>query len=420
MSKNPQRLLIGGRPLAGTYAAGNSMTNKALGLLPLVAILFLALALGLSTMSCSKGGDQAQGGQKGSNQMAKAGGGKGGRGGEGRPKQPPIPIAVADAKQGSIASYYTTTATLTAEKQAEILARSTGVALTLHCEEGDWVKEGQTLLKIEDQEYRLRLAQAAANKRRLKDKFERTENMWKQKMVSVEEFQTAENEFKAAEAAEGLAELELSYTTVVAPFTGRVVTRHVDIGQNINAGTPLFVISDFDPLLAEVYVPSKEFRKLKPDQPVRLTLDSNKQRLDGRIKLVSPIIDPTTGTIKVTVEIREYPEGTRPGDFAEVSIVTERHHDSTIVPKIAVFTDRGDQIVYIAVADSTAERRVVEVGFEDDDYAEILDGGQLGEQIIVKGQRSLKHGAPIKIMNDGDDAPALPAAATPTAQRAGS
>jgi Fe2+ transport system protein FeoA len=114
------------------------------------------------------------------------------------------------------------------------------------------------------------------------------------------------------------------------------------------------------------------------------------------------VIDPASGTIKVTIEIPSYPQGTRPGDFAEVSIVTERHETSTIVPKIAVFTDRGDQVVYVA-GDSTAERRVVEVGFQDDANAEILNGVADGDRVVVKGQRSLKNGSAIKVV--GKDAP---------------
>ena len=301
---------------------------------------------------------------------------------------------------GDIASYYTTTATLTAEKQAEILARANGVALALGCEEGDWVRKGHILLRIEDAEYRLRLVEAEARTSSLKDRHDRLKDMWEQQLVSPEEFEGVRNDLRAAEAAEGLARLNLSYTTVTAPFNGRVVSRQVDVGQNITTGLALFVVSDFDPLLAIVHVPSKEFKKLKADQQVQITLDSNDQRLEGRIKLVSPVIDPSSGTIKVTVEIREYPDDTRPGDFAEVSIVTETRSGATLVPKIAVFTDRGDQVVYVA-ADSTAERRVVEVGFEDSHHAQILSGVSEGERVVIKGQRSLKHGAAIKILTEG-------------------
>jgi membrane fusion protein (multidrug efflux system) len=319
-----------------------------------------------------------------------------------RPRIPPVPVAVEAAKVGTISSYYTATATLAAEKEAQILARVSGVVESIQCEEGDEVSEGQVLLKIDNDEYRFRLAQAEASTADLRSRFQRLEEMQKRDLVSAEEYETLKNDLKSAEAEEGLARLTLSYTEVRAPFRGAVVSRLVDVGQTVNEGTALFVLSDFDPLLARVFVPSKEFKKLKPDQPVDLLLESSQKRLRGRIKLVSPVIDPNSGTIKVTIEIPEYPDGVRPGDFAEVRIVTENRTGSTLVPKIALVTDRGEQVVYVA-ADSTAERRVVEVGFEDDEMAEITSGVSPNEPVVVKGQRSLKHGSPIKILEGGGE-----------------
>lgn len=358
-----------------------------------VGLLVLSVMVA-AAFGCGRGsGDDAQGAAH-----AQAQGGTPGNGEHKKPAQPATSVAIEHAALGEIASYYTATATLTAEKEAQILARATGVAKALHSEEGDWVQSGQTMLVMEDSEYRLRLAQAEATTTNLRGRFERLQGMWKQQLVSAEEYESTENELKSAEAAEELARLNLSYTKVTAPFSGRLVERLIDVGQNINIGDPLFVVSDFDPLLAVVHVPSKEFKKLKVDQRVVVTLDSNKQRLSGRIKLVSPVIDPTSGTIKVTVEIPEYPPDTRPGDFAEVSIVTERRTETTLVPKIAVFTDRGERVLYVAAADTTAERRVVEVGFEDEAKAEILEGVSAGEPVVVKGQRSLKPGTPLAIL----------------------
>jgi membrane fusion protein (multidrug efflux system) len=307
---------------------------------------------------------------------------------------------VETAEVGSIASYYTATATLAAEKEAEVLARVAGVVEQLLCEEGDVVKEGQEMLRIDNDEYVYRVEQAEAARADLESRYERLQKMIEQNLVSAEEFEGVKNNLESARAEEGLARLNLSYTRVRAPFTGRVVTRHVDVGQNISSGTPLFILSDFDPLLARIHVPAKEFNKLKVDQPVDLVLDSDGTRLTGRIKLISPVIDPSSGTIKVTVEVTDYPEDTRPGDFAQVSIVTERRNGSTLVPKIAVVTDRGERVVYVA-ADSTAERHVVEVGFEDDDNAEILSGVDAGAPVVVKGQRTLKHGQHIKVLEPG-------------------
>jgi len=317
--------------------------------------------------------------------------------------QPAIPVGVTDVVNGSISSYYRATATLEAEKEAQVLARVTGVVQTILTEEGDLVAAGDPLLKIDNDEYRYRLEQAAATTANLRSRFERMEMMMKEELATEEEFQAVRSELAGAEANEGLARLALSHATVKAPFSGQVINRLVDVGQNLMVGDPVMVIADFDPLLARVHVPSREFNKLQRDQSVNLVLDSSGIRLVGRIKLISPVIDPTSGTIKLTIEVSDYPAQTRPGDFAQVQIVTEKRDDATLVPRVAVLTDKGESVVYTLTREEipAAERRVVEVGFTDDDHAQILSGLAVGEQVVVKGQRSLKNGSPVKVLEDG-------------------
>jgi len=323
----------------------------------------------------------------------------------GRPAEPAIPVAVAAVGTGDIALHYEATASLEAEKTAQVLARVTGQVLTIAAEEGDRIAAGGELLRIDNDEYRFRVEQAAANTANLLSRFTRMESMRAEDLASEEEYQSALSELENARAEEGLARLNLSYTRVAAPFAGRVTQRLADVGQNVSVGTPLFDISDFDPLLARVHVPSREFNQLQRDQAVDLVLDSDGTRLQGRIKLISPVIDPTSGTIKITVEVTDYPAGVRPGDFAAVKIVTERRENTTLVPRSAVLTDKGETIVFVPVAGegedggASAERRIVEIGFTDDDHTEIVSGLAAGESVVVKGQRSLKHGTPLKILD---------------------
>jgi membrane fusion protein (multidrug efflux system) len=316
----------------------------------------------------------------------------------GRPERPPVPVAVEGVTTGPISSYYAATATLEAESRAEILARVAGVVRTLRCEEGDVVRTGQPLLQIEDAEFRYRLQQAEARTANLRSRFDRLQGMVEKNLVSVEEFDLAKSELAAAEAEEGLARLELGYATVQAPFAGVVTQRLVDTGQNVSVGSPLFQLADFDPLLARVHVPAKEFGRLRTEQSVQLTLDSDGRELTGRITLISPIIDPNSGTIKVTIEIPEHPQDVRPGDFAQVSIVTERRENRTLVPRVAVVTDKGEDVVFVA-REGIAERRVVELGLSDDRHSEVLSGVEPGEQVVVRGQRSLQQGAPIRVLD---------------------
>lgn len=320
-----------------------------------------------------------------------------------RPEQPPVPVAVQIVTSGSIASTYRANATLEADAEAEILARVPGVVQTIAVEEGDRVKQGHALLQIEADEYRFRLQQAEAATNNFQARFERLQDMVERGLVSAEEFDTAEADFKSAEADEGLARIELGYTTVRAPMDGIIVERLVDPGQPISANVPVFRIADFEPLLARVHVPSKEFRRLTTEQPVTVRLDSDGTVLHGRIQLVSPVIDPASGTIKVTVEIPEYPAGVRPGDFAEVRIVTERREGRTLVPRVALVSDKGEDVVFVE-REGRAERRAVEIGLSDDLHAEIVSGVEPGEYVVVKGQRSLQHGQPVRVLEGGDGA----------------
>lgn len=361
---------------------------------PVHALFCLLCALLLVTVAaCSKGDGGAPPAQ------AQHGGGPGG--GQ-RPEQTAVPVAASAARVGTIASYYKATATLEAEKEAQVLARVNGLVQRLHAEEGDLVQEGAPLLTVENDEYRFRVEQAEAAAANLRSRYERLEQMMQEQLATEEELQAARSDLASADADLGLARLNLSYTTVRAPFTGRVTRRLVDLGQNLSAGDPVYALADFDPLLARVHVPSREFNKLRKDQVVDLVLDSTGARLSGRITLISPVIDPASGTIKITIEVPTYPAGTRPGDFAQVQIVTERRDGATLVPRGAVLTDKGETVVYTVAGTAeapAAERRIVEVGFTDDDNAQITAGLVPGEAVVTRGQRSLKHGVPLKLLD---------------------
>jgi len=324
----------------------------------------------------------------------------------GRAGEQPVPVAVATAFRGPIATYFHSTASLEAEKEAEVLARATGLVGALMCEEGDEVPAGQVLLTISNQEYRYRLQQAEAATANLESKYQRLEAMLKEQLITQEEIEAARSELESARADQGMAEMNLSYTEVRAPFAGRITQRMVDVGQNVSVGMPLVTLADFHPLLARVHVPSREFNRLQQNQAVQLTLDSDGTAIPGRIKLISPVIDPTSGTIKLTIEIPDYPVETRPGDFAEVRVVTERRPQALLVPREAVVTDQCEQVVYLVTAGQgerggqVAERRVIELGFTDDSHAEILSGLKDGEEVVVRGQRSLKHGMPVRVLDD--------------------
>jgi len=264
-----------------------------------------------------------------------------------------------------------------------VLARVSGVIVEQLAEEGDLVQKGQVLLHVEDDEYRHRVTLAEVDVEQQQLRHQRAEKMIAEGLLSTEDFDATRRDLKAAEAALELAALELSYTRVRAPFAGHVVHRAVDLGQNVSNGTALYTLADMHRLLARVYVPAKEFRRIRADQPVQLVVTSTGDRLSGRIDLVSPLVDPDSGTIKVTVEVRNYPPTTRPGDF------------------VAVVCEGGQRSVDVADG-AAAHQRVVEVGFEDEEHAEILAGLEEDEMVVIQGQRALRDGQPITVLDRMD------------------
>jgi membrane fusion protein (multidrug efflux system) len=276
-----------------------------------------------------------------------------------------------------------------------------GVVERIVAEEGDRVRAGQELLHIDDQEYRTRRTLAEVDLEQQQLRFARAEKLLAQGLSPSEEFDAARRDLRAAAAQLELAELELSYTDVRAPFSGRVVRRLVDPGVTVANGTPLFTLADLSRLLARVHVPAREFRSIRTDQPVELVVTSSGDRLTGRIDLINPLVDSASGTIKVTVAVTEYPATTRPGDFVEVAIVTDRHADALLVPKVAVVSERGRRSVFV-VEGATASQRTVVVGFVDDESSEILAGVEPGDLVVVLGQRARRDGQAVKLLDAVD------------------
>lgn len=356
------------------------MTNRR-HMLPMLAGLLLLMTLACSSADAEQGGPSAAKGP-----------GKGNR-----PAPKPVPIAVTEVSQGPATSYYNTTATLEAETHAEVIARTNGIIKRMMVEEGDVVKAGDVLIELEDDQQKLAVRQAVIRRDAARSTFARQKRMHEQGILSPQDFEVAENDYNQRLAEVEEAELNLSYTTVRAPFSGQVVRRLVDLGAHVQNNTPLFEMMDVTPLLSRVHVPANRMGGITVGQELKMTLDSTGELLMGKVRLVSPIVDPNTGTVKVTAEINDYPEGTRPGDFAEVNIVTERRENAMLVPSVAVFEEQGRNVLFVAV-NGFAERRQIEVGFVEQGNTEVVSGVEPGDLVVVKGQRNLRPKMPVEIL----------------------
>ena len=312
---------------------------------------------------------------------------------------PARPVEASTVATGDIAAFFTGTASLEAEEEALVVAKTGGVVMEIFAEEGQYVKQGQRLAKLDDERLTLEMSRSEAALAKLKRDYERNEELFQKSLISAEEYERIKSDYETQKAARDLAQLELNYTTVVAPFSGIVSERLIKRGNMVATHAPTFRLTDFDPLLAILHVPERELNKLQKGQRAELRLDAlYGEVFTGAIKRISPIVDPTTGTFKVTVEVRDRSRQLKPGMFGRVRIVYDTREDVLLVPKEAILAEDDESAVYV-IRDTMSFRQLVETGYSDDAHMEVLSGIETGDVVITTGQNNLRDSTKVEIIN---------------------
>ncbi|HSO23204.1 MAG TPA: efflux RND transporter periplasmic adaptor subunit [Chondromyces sp.] len=356
------------------------------------AAMAVALACTLLTVAC--GG--AAGGS----------GGAAAEGGESAAGEPAIAVSVGTVAREPIASLYSTSATLRADRSATVIARTRGVVERLVVEEGDRVAAGQPLAYLEDDEQTIAAARARTTEETARREHERAGGLYERGLLSVDEYEAGRRDAEDAQHALELAELELSRTVIRAPIAGTVVARHLDVGATVSDGTPVYDLADVDPLYADINIPERHVTRLHPGQTVLLAADATDAEASAVIERIAPAVDPATGTVKVTVAVQG-DSRLRPGAFVRVDIVTDTHDDALVVARSALVAEGRRWHLYRLAEDGrTVEQIEVALGFESGDRVEILAAVDpetsiaAGDRVVVVGAPALSEGAVVRVMND--------------------
>ena len=312
---------------------------------------------------------------------------------------PAVPVEAATVETGEIAAFYTGTASLEAEEEALVVAKTGGIVIEILAEEGQYVEEGQPLVKLDDERLTLELSRAEAALAKLRQDYERNDELFQKSLISAVEYERVKSDYETQKAARDLAQLDVTYTTVRAPFSGIISERLIKKGNMVATHAPTFRLTNFDPLLAVMHVPERELNKLRKGQRAELRLDAlYGEVFTGVIKRISPIVDPTTGTFKVTIEVRDRSRQLKPGMFGRIRIVYDTRTDVLLVPKEAILAEDDESAVYV-VRDSLAYRQVVETGYSNDEHMEVISGIDAGDIIITTGQNSLRDSSKVEVIN---------------------
>jgi membrane fusion protein (multidrug efflux system) len=308
------------------------------------------------------------------------------------------PVEVTEVRDGPISTFLEATATLEAQNSATLVARREGPVVAVAAEEGQWMREGEVLARLDDKEARLAVERAELALAVAKREAERADQLHAQGFMSPKEQEDLVLKRRTAEVELEQARHNLTLTRIVAPFSGRVVERTVHLGETVASGKSCFTLVDFDPVLARLYFPERDLPAVKVGQLALVTLDSQPGKVfEARVSLVNPVVDQSNGTFKVTLELPNPGGALRPGAFARVRLKTGSFASTLLLPRRGVLSEDGEDYVFVARGDS-AVRVPVKVGAVENDTAQITTGLTRGERVVTVGQGGLKQGSKIRVV----------------------
>ena len=359
-----------------------------------------------------RGGDGAQAGARGGGQ-----GGRGGRfGGAG-----PMTVELATASRGTVRQRITVVGNLIGDATVSVVPRIGGRMEEIYVRLGDRVNRNQRIAKIEDFELvqQVKQAEAAqevsqatirqreADLKLAETNAERSRNLFARQLLPKQTLDDTEARYQAAVAQLDLARAQstqsnarldelritLANTTITSPVNGFVARRAADPGAFVGPNAPVVDVVDISRVRLVANVVEKDLKDIHSGDRAGVEVDAFPgEMFMGRIARVAPVLDPSTRTAPIEIEIPNSDYRLKPGMYARIGITTGEKKDTLVVPTNAVVDIGGRRGVYVAQENNTATFRPVRVGIEEPEHIEILEGVAEGERVVTTGAGALRDG----------------------------
>lgn len=322
-----------------------------------------------------------------------AAGGGGGRGGGGF-KRPPTPVEFAVLTPGRVVDRFHAVGTIEAAETVLLVSEIPGIVERLPFREGGHVEQGDLIAQLRDDELAATLDRAEAIREQRQAAYDRVRSVVDRGAGTPQDLDDAAAALKIAEADRALAQARLEKTSIRAPFSGVVGSRRVSPGAFLSMGAPIVDLHAIQELEVRFTVPEQYVPLFEIGGRVEVTVPAFPgKRLDGRIKVINPGLDPETRSAEVIARVPNPGERVKPGMSADVELIFADRPDALTVPNQAVFTERDQMFVYRIEPDTTVARTPVTLGTRLVDRVEVTSGLSAGDRIVLAGHQKLFEGA---------------------------
>lgn len=313
-----------------------------------------------------------------------------------------FPVETASVALSSLSRDVTVSGVVEPLRTVGLNSQLSSTVLSIAVEEGDRIGAGQVLARLDAAELQAELASAEANHEVAQAAWERAQQLYGEQIITLPEYERDRAAFAAAEANLDQLRTRIGYASIRSPLAGVVLEKNVEAGDLVAPQQQLFRVADVSTLVVRVGVSELDVVQLAEGDSVRVVMDAfPDQPVRGRIRRVFPAADPESRLVPVEIAL-EPGSPARPGFLARVEFRFDVREEVPVIPAAAVVRSVEGEAVFV-VRDGRAQRRPVRVGQTYQGRVEVVDGLAPGEVVVVKGNASLRDGAPVR---------ALPAAET--------
>ncbi len=322
---------------------------------------------------------------------------------------PPMQVVAVEAKSQPVTESLSLVGSVAANEMVEIKSETDGMVQEVLFDEGQQMKKGQLLLRLDETKLTAALNEAESNFKLSRANYDRAQQLLKDKLISQSEYDQAAATFTLNEATVELRRRELKDARIYAPFNGTLGARHISPGQVITKDTILTALVDLDPVKVEINVPERYLQRLKIGQPLEFTVAAfPAEKFRGEVYFISPQLDESLRTVLVKARIPNPDHKLRAGMFASLDLTLQVRESAIVIPEPAIISNGDNFSVFVVDKENKAQIRPVQVGIRLAGKAEIVKGLSAGEMVIVEGVQKIGPGSPVKLSS--------PAAAAPYAQ----
>ncbi|UCD79608.1 MAG: efflux RND transporter periplasmic adaptor subunit [Desulfobacterales bacterium] len=315
----------------------------------------------------------------------------------GSAKEPPaIPVAVTVIEPVSIQDVVFLPGETEAYEDVQVAANTSGRVEWIGPREGQRVKKGDLLAKIDVSALKASLEHAQAAYELAADLYQRRRRLYENKIIAKEELDQSETQLKLAAADLEQVKVRYSHGFPKSPVTGIVNHLYLEVGEYAEVGKPITNIVNIDKIKINVQVPELDVRFVEKGQTTPIRIDAFAERiLTGTVDFVAFKADPATKTFLVRSVIENPSHDIRPGMIGRVAFVRRTIPDAIAVPLFAIVDKGGERIVFIE-NDGVAESRIISIGVIEGERVQITSGLNVGDHLIVKGHTEVEDG--LKVM----------------------